>query len=54
MTDGPIPKGGTQLAPDATYAFNDFDALKRDPDKAVKGLKDAARRIAKQIASDLK
>ena len=54
MTDGPIPKGGIQLVPDTTYAFNDFDALKRDPDKAVMGLKDATRRIAKQIASDLK
>ena len=54
MTDGPIPKGGTQLAPDTTYAFNDFDALKGNPNKAVKGLKEAARRIAKQVASDLK
>jgi hypothetical protein len=54
MTDGPIPRGGTQLAPDTSYSFDNFDALKHDPNKAVKGLKEAARRIAKQIASDLK
>jgi hypothetical protein len=54
MTDGPIPKGGTQLPPDTGYAFTDFAALTGDPEKAAKGLKEAARRIAGQIASDLR
>jgi hypothetical protein len=54
MTDGNIPKGGTQLPPDTNFSFDNFDALKGDPDKAVKGLKQAAQRVAKQIATDLK
>ena len=54
ITDGKIPKGGTQISPDTTYSFADFESLRGDPDKAVKGLKEAARKIAIQIATDLK
>ena len=54
VTDGQIPKGGVHVTPDSSYAFSDFSALQGDPDKATKGLKDSARRVANQIAADLK
>ncbi|MEO8628464.1 MAG: hypothetical protein ABI612_10235 [Betaproteobacteria bacterium] len=54
ITDGKIPKGGEQISPNASYSFVDFKSLTSDPDKAVKGLKEATRKIAAQIAADLK
>lgn len=54
VTDGGVPKGAEQIYPNAAYGFQDFSALKADPDRAAEGLKGATQTVAKQIAKDLK
>jgi len=54
MTDGQVPKGGEQLYPDTAYGFQDFSALKADPDRAAEGLKRATLAVAQQVGKDLK
>jgi hypothetical protein len=54
VTDGHVPKGGEQIYPDATFSFQDFNALKADPNRASDGLRGATGIVATQIAKDLK
>ena len=53
-TDGIVPGGAIQLPPDPAFAFADFEALKASPDRAAQGMKEAARKVAGQIVSDIK
>lgn len=54
VTDGDVPKGGEQIYPNTSYGFQDFSALKADPNRAAEGLKSTTQVVAKQIAKDMK
>ena len=54
VTDGEVPKGGEQIYPETAYSFQDFGALKADPDGASEGLRRATQIAAEQIAKDMK
>ena len=54
MTDGNIPAGGKQLAPDSSYGFADFDALKAAAGRSGEGLRNGVNTVAKQLAADLR
>jgi hypothetical protein len=41
------------IAADKKYCFEDFDALKKEPDRAMEGLRKGVPLVAKRIAQDL-
>lgn len=48
------PDQAVTIAPDSTYEFTDFDALKANPEKAVKGLDSAMRQVASAMGTLLR
>lgn len=48
------PEQTVTIAPNGAYEFADFDALKNNPDKAIKGLDEAISQVANTMGALLK
>jgi hypothetical protein len=51
---GAVPEQAVTVAPDPAYVFDDFDALKNDPEKAVRGVDLALEQVANAIGTLLR
>jgi hypothetical protein len=51
---GVAPEQTVTIAPDPAYEFQDFDALKADPEKAIKGMDVALQQVAGALGTLLK
>ncbi len=48
------PEQTVTIAPNGAYEFSDFETLKKDPEKAIKGLDDAISQVANTMGTLLK